>query len=65
MTRTCATTDDHPYAPPQPTGGRCPHCGAVVLLSEYRDGVHVKLPRALTPVFGREHACQGGKEDSV
>ena len=54
--------DDCPYTPPQPTGARCPGCGALVLVREYREGVYVELAPALTPVLGEVHECDRRKE---
>lgn len=66
MARCPVSRDDaRPYMPPQSTGGRCPHCGASVLVREYRDGAYVEIPRPLTFVLGREHECQGRKDGSV
>ena len=57
VAHTFATTDDRPYTPPQPTGGRCSHCGACVLVKEWRDGAYILLPRPLTLALGRIHEC--------
>ena len=52
-----------PYTPPQPTGGRCPHCGACVLVREYRDGAYIVLPKLLTLALGAVHTCDTRKEE--
>ena len=54
--------DDCPYTPPQPTGARCPHCGACVLACLWKEGAFVELAQAVSPILGNIHKCLGNKD---
>ena len=53
------------YTPQQPTGGRCPHCGTLVLVKEWRDGVYSMLSRPLTLALGAVHMCDTREEEQA
>ena len=59
MAKHTSPSEAPPYVPPQPTGGRCPHCGSLVLVRIWKDGAYVELARPLTCVKGDEHHCRG------